>query len=252
MSTFNREYSEIYDLLYETKDYQGEVHLIEEVIRKYKPDAKKIIDYGCGTGMHTKALALKGYEISGIDKNENMLAIAKQKLKEHENVHFYNTKERDQIDPGSVDVCITLFDVISYMNTNEELRDFLTYVKSVLRSNGLFIFDFWYGPGVINLRPEKRWKELIAGNREILRLTEPVHDHENCIVSATHETMIIERERIINRITETHKMRYFFKNEIHIFLNCHGFEVLNFGTWKDINASPAISDWSALAVAQKV
>src|SRR4030066_986225 len=252
MGSFSQKYSEIYDVFYDKKDYQGEVDLIEQVIRKYKPDTKKILDYGCGTGEHTKALALKGYEISGIEKNENMLAIAKQKIKKQKNVHFYNADESRAVDPDSIDVCITLFDVISYMNTNEEIRDFLTYVKNVLKDSGLIIFDFWYGPGVINLRPEKRWKEYNAGDKKILRLTNPVPDNDNCIVSVTHEVIISERDRIINRFTETHNMRYFFKNEIFMFLNYHGFEVSNFGTWKDLYIPPTIADWSALVIAQKV
>ncbi|MGC2063690.1 MAG: class I SAM-dependent methyltransferase [Thermodesulfovibrionales bacterium] len=252
MSSFSREYADIYDLLYNTKDYEGEIHLIEQLIGKYKPDTKKILDYGCGTGTHAKALALKGYEISGIDKNENTLGIAKQKLKDREKVSFYHTSERNAIAPGSIDVCITLFDVISYMNANDEIRDFLLYVKNVLKEKGMFIFDFWYGPGVINLRPEKRWKEYTDGDRRIMRLTDPLHDHDNCIVSVTHEVIISERDRITARMTEIHKMRYFFKNEILLFLSCCGFEVLDFGTWKDLSVQPAMSDWSALAVVRKV
>jgi SAM-dependent methyltransferase len=251
MSSFSREYSEIYDLLYEEKDYQGEVSLIEEAIRRYKPDSRKILDYGCGTGRHAGVMAARGYEISGIDKNENMLAVARQRLKDWGNARFYNAGERSAIGPGSIDVCVTLFDVLSYMNTNEEIRDFLAYVKDVLTHRGLFVFDFWYGPGVINLRPEKRWKERNVGDRKILRLTDPAHDNENCIVSVTHETIISEKDRIINRIIETHNMRYFFKNEVFIFLSCNGFEALNFGTWKDLYAPPTITDWSALVVAKK-
>ena len=50
MEPFRREYAEIYDLLYEDKDYHNEVKLIEEVINRYKPNIKRMLDYGCGTG----------------------------------------------------------------------------------------------------------------------------------------------------------------------------------------------------------
>jgi SAM-dependent methyltransferase len=249
---FSKKYSRIYDILYADKDYHGEVRLIEQVITKYNPDVRKILDYGCGTGMHAKALALKGYQIFGIDKNANMLAIAEQKLKDHKNVHFYNARERAAIDSCSIDLCITLFDVMSYMNRNEEIRDFLTYVKDILTDKGLLIFDFWYGPGVLNVGPEKRWKVYQAGDKKILRLTDPVHNHDNCIVSSTHEILISDRDKIINRFVETHNMRYFFKNEILMILDLLSFEALNFGTWKDLYAPPTVTDWSALVVAQKV
>jgi predicted TPR repeat methyltransferase len=238
--------------LYGTKDYQGEIDIIEQLIRKYKPDTRKILDYGCGTGNHAKALALKGYEITGIDKSENTLALAKQKLKDRSEVRLYHTDEKNAVEPGSMDVCITLFDVLSYMTTNEEITVFLDYIKNILADKGLLIFDFWYGPGVVHLRPEKRWKEYAAGDRKVLRLTDPSHDDVNCIVSVSHEVIVSKKDRITDRITDTHVMRYFFRNEIFLFLKFCGFEVLNFGTWEDLYAPPVNTDWSALVVAQKV
>jgi len=249
---FSREYSSIYDLLYTNKDYHGEVDLIEQVITKYKPNVRKILDYGCGTGAHAEPLALKGYEIFGIDKNPNMLAIAEQKLNNHKNVHLYNASERRAIDLGSIDLCITLFDVLSYMNRDEELEDYLSYVGDVLTEKGLLIFDFWYGPGVINIGPEKRWKEYEEGGKKLIRLTNPVHNHDDCVVASMHEVLIFDRNTLTNRFAERHDMRYFFKSEIFVRLKIFGFEVLNFGTWKDLYTPPTVTDWSALVVARKV
>ena len=252
MGSFSRGYAEIYDLLYYAKDYEGEADVIEKVIRQHTPAARKILDYGCGTGNHAKALALRGYELFGVDKSENTLEVARQKLKGRTDVHLFHADERDAVGPGSIDVCITLFDVLSYMNANDEIIAFLDYVRNVLKDRGLMIFDFWYGPGVIHLRPEKRWKEYVVGERKILRLTTPEHDDLNCVVSVKHEILMSEKDRIINRMIDTHTMRYFFKNEIFLFLKCCGFEVLHFGTWEDLYATPGNTAWSALVVAQKV
>lgn len=211
-----------------------------------------MLDYGCGTGNHTISLNLKGYEISGIDKSDHMLDIAGRKLKHNKNISFFNIEKKNKIKPNSVDVCITLFDVMSYMNDNQEINQFLSYLKEVLVNNGLFIFDFWYGPGVINLVPEKRWCEYNSGELKILRLTSPECDCYNCIVNVTHEIFVFKKDRLTNRFTETHKMRYFFKNELLLFLNYHGFEIVKFGAWKDINNPPTKNDWSSLAVCKLV
>jgi SAM-dependent methyltransferase len=246
--SFNKGYAEIYDLLYQTKDYTYECNLMEEIINTYKPDAKTIMDYGCGTGNHAGLMARKGYTIYGIDRNEHMLNIAKKKLAGNTNIHLYAADKRDEISPCSIDVAILLFDVLSYMNTNEEVNDFLRFVKKVLVGGGLFIFDFWHGPGVINLKPEKRWKEYDFGANKILRLTSPAHDISNCAVNITHEIILIENEKVIERFTDIHRMRYFFKNEIQLFLDYHGFEILKFGTWNNIDNPATEKDWSALVV----
>lgn len=248
MEPFNKEYAEIYDFLYTEKDYHDEVNLIEQAIRKYKPDTKKILDYGCGTANHTMILSSKGYEIYGLDRNNHMLAIARLKLKDKKNIRFYNTDEKDVLTPDSIDMCITLFDVISYMNTNEEINDFLDYLRKVLVNRGLFVFDFWYGPGVVSLGPEKKWKEYDIGEKKVLRLINPLHDRNNCIVTVTQELIITEKDRIFSKFVDNHSMRYFFKNEVLFFLNYYGFEILKFGTWKNPDITPTTNDWSALVV----
>ena len=248
MSSFKREYAEVYDLLYQTKDYHYECDLIDRIINKYKPETRTLMDYGCGTGNHAGIMAQKGYSVYCLDRNEHMLNIAKRKFAGNSNIHLYAVDKKAEIPPHSIDAVVVLFDVLSYMNANEEINDFFRYVKRILSKGGLFIFDFWYGPGVINLKPEKRWKEYDFGAHKILRLTSPEHDVSHCTVNVTHEMILIENEKIIERFTDMHGMRYFFENEIRLFLEYHGFEVLKFGTWNAIDNPATEKDWSAIVV----
>ena len=70
-------YSRYYNLLYKDKDYKGEAGFIHDLIQKYSPGAKSILDLGCGTGRHDLLLAEKGYAITGVDMSEEMLLIAR-------------------------------------------------------------------------------------------------------------------------------------------------------------------------------
>lgn len=248
MTSFHKEYAKIYDILYSEKDYRGEVGFVERFIKKYKPGAKNILDYGCGTGSHAKILAQRGYMVFCLDPNENMLEIARKRLTGYKNVQILNTAKRERINPDSIDVVLSLFDVVSYMNTNKQINDFLNYAKRILVKGGLLIFDFWYGPGVINLRPEKRWKEYKIKEKNILRLTTPVHDIEDNIVKVNHEVIVWNRNKILGRFRDEHKMRYFFKNEMKSFLDRHKFKIIKFGTLNNINVSATVNDWSALII----
>ena len=124
------------------------------------------------------------------------------------------------------------------MNTNEEIIDCLSYVRRILVKKGLLIFDFWYGPGVIALGPERRWKEFDLGEQSLLRLTSPQHDRDACVVTVTHKVVLSEKERIVSRFSAVHRMRYFFPNEIRLFLVHQGLELLKLSTWQDLDTPP--------------
>ena len=73
MSTFSL-YAQYYDLLYENKDYREEAAYINSILKKHIPDAKTILEFGCGTGRYSAEFATLGYEVTGIDMSSDMIA----------------------------------------------------------------------------------------------------------------------------------------------------------------------------------
>jgi predicted TPR repeat methyltransferase len=57
-------YARYYDLLYRDKDYAGESEYVAAHIRKQAPQAKCILELGCGTGAHAEHLARMGYTVT--------------------------------------------------------------------------------------------------------------------------------------------------------------------------------------------
>jgi SAM-dependent methyltransferase len=250
MTHFTKEYAELYDQIYGGKKYDAEVNLIDKTIKDLKPGSKVLLDYGCGTGNHATILAEKGYKIFGIDVNEDMLNIARSKFRNNSNVRFLHVNDRDTISPHSIDVCVCLFDVLSYMNANNEILEFLSFVNRVLVKDGLLFFDFWYGPGVLHLRPEQRWKEFRNGDERVLRLASPENDSQSSVVNVKYKIFVFRKDALVAEFEEVHSMRYFFPQELVHLLKQTSFDVKKFGTWKDPDRTPTTSDWSALVLAQ--
>ena len=73
-------YARYYDLLYRDKDYLGETEFVERLIQRHSPGARRILELGCGTGIHAVMLAEKGYEVTGLDLSEGMLEVAAQRV----------------------------------------------------------------------------------------------------------------------------------------------------------------------------
>jgi len=139
MTVFQKKYSKIYDLVYQDKDSESEINLLEKILKEY--DVKKILDIGCGTGRHSMILAKKGYDILGIDKSIDMVKVARTKIK-LDNLRFKHCSILKFKKQEIFDACLSLFDVIGYLK-KKDIPKFFKIVSEHLQKNGLFIFDYW-------------------------------------------------------------------------------------------------------------
>ncbi len=71
-----------YDRLMSDVPYREIADFYRAVFSKYQFSPRTILDLGCGTGSLTKLLSSFGYEMIGIDRSPEMLAIADAKAKE--------------------------------------------------------------------------------------------------------------------------------------------------------------------------
>lgn len=213
-------YARYYDLLYRDKDYRAESEYVASHIRKYAPQAKRILELGCGTGAHAEHLARMGYVVHGVDMSEAMLAGAEARRKRlpadvASRLSFGHGDVRTARTGESHDVVISLFHVISYQITDAGLRAMFETAFTHMRRGGLFIFDFWYGPAVLTQRPEVRMKRLEDEIINVTRIAEPVlHVNEN-VVDVNYSVFIEEKATgKVEQVRESHRMRYLFLPEL--------------------------------------
>ncbi|WP_180111897.1 class I SAM-dependent methyltransferase [Acinetobacter sp. YH12136] len=252
MSQFGHLYSQYYDLLYQDKDYIGEVEYIKELIKTYKSDALTILDLGCGTGKHAELLCDAGYRVHGIDLSTDMLSIAEQRrLGKEDRLSFTYSNIQDLTLNQKFDAVISLFHVISYQSSNQELVQAFQVAKNHLSENGILIFDFWYGPAVLTDLPTTRVKRLENESIKVTRLAEPViHVQEN-VVDVNYTVFIQDKktqEVVENK--ELHKMRYLFDTELELICEQVGFGVLNKFKWMS-KESPSLDSWNVVWILRK-
>ena len=74
------EISAYYDEMYVNENhYKEEVDRIVELVNRYNPTTKTILDIACGTGAQAKYLA-EHYAVTGVDLSPEMVEIAKTKV----------------------------------------------------------------------------------------------------------------------------------------------------------------------------
>jgi SAM-dependent methyltransferase len=248
-------YARYYDLLYKDKDYSGEACFVSDLIKEFAPEARTILELGCGTGIHAKLLAEAGYELHGIDNSAEMLAAARGRLHDMkqelaERLSFSHGDARTARIDKKFDVVISLFHVMSYQVTNDDLLAAVETAKVHLKPGGIFIFDCWYGPAVLTDRPVVRVKRLEDEAISVTRIAEPVMHPNNNIVDVNYRVLIKDKTNNTHEeLRETHRMRYLFKPELEYYLSAHQMSIEKCVEWMSTKET-GFDTWNACFVAR--
>lgn len=247
-------YSRYYDLFYSSKNYKAESEYVHQLIQQYAPTTKDVLDLGCGTGKHDFHLADLGYNIEGFDLSAKMINQARINSRQQSDsiaakVSFEVGDIRTLNRGKKYDTIVSLFHVMSYQTTNEDLRSVFKTIESHLKPNGIFIFDFWYGPAVLTDLPETRVKKLRNEDITVTRIAEPeIFPNENC-VNVNYTIFVKDNQtNFVDEITETHKMRYLFTPELRTFTQL---SMINSFTWMD-NKALGFNSWNGVMILKKV
>jgi SAM-dependent methyltransferase len=130
-----------YDRIYWWKDYKQEVDFIVEVLERHHVRGKRLLEVACGTGNHTKILAQRGFEVTGVDISEGMLRIARKKLCRRATLVRGDMRDLRASVQGRFDAATCLFSAISYNQSISDLERTLQGLHDHLAVGGVAVFD---------------------------------------------------------------------------------------------------------------
>ena len=255
MSTVFQRYAEIYDAIYENKEYASESAYVSEILGGLQ--GKKLLDVGCGTGRYSEIFATEADYVHGIDMSQEMVDIAnlrKSRLRNglDKKIYYEVGDARTFTSDKKFDIVCSMFHVINYQTTNEQLDMFFETSFNALNPEGLLIFDFWYGPGVLSEKPAPRTVEVKTESLEIVRNATPnLRINENC-VDVTYDVKVkyLDSSEEATNFSETHSMRYLFTPELDFFSR-DKFSIENVYAWRT-RTDPSERDWSAVCVMRRL
>jgi SAM-dependent methyltransferase len=239
MSVF-RNYARYYDLFYQGKSYDLEADFVSRILKKFYGDPRRIIELGCGTGRHAEQLARRGYQVHGVDRSPEMVVQAQERAANlpsdlRSKLSFSLGDARDLRTGETYDAVLSLFHVVSYQNSNDDVIAMFSTASEHLRGGvdgGVFVFDCWYGPAVLSDRPQVRTRRMSDDKVDVIRIAEPVMHPNHNLVDVNYTVLIKDRaEKTVEEIHEKHTMRYFFQPELERMLNQAGFELLAAQEW---------------------
>ncbi len=234
-------FAEVYDTFMDNVPYEEWCEYICGILAEHGVKDGLVLDLGCGTGVMTRLLAARGYDMIGVDVSAEMLAIARsyedgtlgegeyfdenmadaEGMRSDKNLSadiafsddnisdsgkkreiFYIQQDMRELELyGTVRAAVCLCDSLNYILEEEELRQVFSLVRRYLDPQGIFIFD---------MNTVYKYREIlgetdICENRERECFTwENYFDEESAI-----------NEYVINIFKETENGLYRRYEEVH-------------------------------------
>lgn len=248
-----KDYAYYYNAFYQDKDYRAEALQVDSLLKKYGESIHRIINYGCGTGRHDLEFSKLGYQCTGIDRSSLMIEIAKKNAKEEGISLDFSVADIQEYEPRKTyDAVISLFHVMSYQNSNQDIMAAFQAARRALDQGGIFLFDVWYGPGVLSDKPAVRVKEIEDDQNKLVRIARPVmHDKEN-VVDVCYEVFVTNKGTGVTKaIEEVHHMRYFFRPELEFYLGKSGFKLIENIDCQTLSET-SYSSWTSYFIARAI
>ena len=254
MTNYAGRYAELYDLFYADKPYTDEAQFVSNCVQEFGLDSThEILETACGTGRHALELEKLGYRITATDCSPDMIEVARRRAAEKgSKVLFAVSDMRNlKLPEKEYDAAVCLFDSIGYLQTDDAIRHALTEICAGLRPGGLFIFEFWHAPAMLNGYSPRRVQTFKMANGEIVRTSETTLDRENRLATVNYTVEERNNDSTGSTLRETHTNRFFSVDEMNSFVLAANMEPLKF--FAGFNKQAPITDeiWHIVGVSRR-
>lgn len=120
---------------YPTKSADG----LLKLVRSAAPQARRLLDVGCGTGIVAERFAGEGYAVTGLDRSEAMLARARDRLGPAAELLAGDAADFTVAEPFPV--VVSTYDIPNHLADLDRVAAYLRSVYRAVQPGGLFAFD---------------------------------------------------------------------------------------------------------------
>ena len=214
-------FAQVYDLFMDNVPYDQWCRYITELLREYGIQDGLVLELGCGTGVLTRKLAAKGYDMIGVDYSEDMLEIAMDHRQEGEDILYLLQDMREFELYGTVRAAVSICDSMNYIVEYQDLVQVMKLVNNYLDPGGIFIFD---------LNTPYKYEEILGENTfaenrpEGSFIWENYYDGETGINEYDLTLFVREKEGIYRKFEEPHYQRAYELEQVRRAIKEAGLE----------------------------
>lgn len=139
---YEKSFGQDYLLVYKHRDLQGAYEEVRRMMEWLElPEGADVLDLCCGMGRHSMALHGFGFQVTGIDLSEVLLAEAK-KLDREGKVRWIRGDMRSVPLTDRFDAVVNLFTSFGYFAEPSDNERVLKEIQRLLKPDGRFIIDY--------------------------------------------------------------------------------------------------------------
>ncbi|WP_416354117.1 class I SAM-dependent methyltransferase [Agrilactobacillus fermenti] len=135
-------FASVYDRLMDEAMYDEWATYVNQSVLRETGVHPKLLELACGTGDLAVRLQQHGYQVTGLDISEEMLALADQKISEAQlKVPLIQGDMLDLGFPANFDVVTCFDDSLCYLRDSKAVAQTFSNVYRALKPGGIFLFD---------------------------------------------------------------------------------------------------------------
>jgi SAM-dependent methyltransferase len=207
-----------------------EIDQLESLLHLRPP--LRVLDLPCGQGRHSIELARRGYDVTGVDLSEAMLAVAHERaMAASAKVRFLAGDMRQPLPGEHFDLVLNLYTSFGYFADEADDARVAVAAATMLAPGGRFVLEVINGERLMANFQEREW--FTVGDATVL---------ERRTLDRRTRQMAVERTVNQNgeEDTDVHVVRLYGRAEIRAVLASAGFEAIElFGDW---DGSPPTAD----------
>jgi hypothetical protein len=145
-----------------------------------------------------------------------------------------------------------MFAVLGYFAPNKDVMAALGNARRHIRVGGTLVFDVWYGPAVLAIRPSNRSKTVDTPSGRMLRYASARLDIRHHLCEVRYQLGRAVGDRLDVEVEELHNVRYFFPMELELMLSQSGFRLQSLMAFPTLDRPADERTWTVLVVANAV
>ena len=220
-------FARVYDALMASVNYEKWAAHYARLMQLYQvPEKGRCVECACGTGGLTLPLRRLGYQMTGVDLSEEMLAAAMEKARSAGlSIPFVRQDMRFLALPRRAECVLATCDGVNYLASPEAAQAFFHAAYNALRPGGALIFDV--------STPEKLQNTLgnhtlFSDDDQISYIWRNAWHEKNACVSLALSFFVRREDGAYDRLEERQTQRAHTRAELRDWLKEAGFSDIRF------------------------